>query len=81
MPIRHNAGDLECIYTLNEVAARTWELIDGERTVKEIEAILFEEFEVDRNVLEKDLKELFSDLSQIAAVELMEHHNEPRLPF
>ena len=29
--IRQNVGDLESIYTLNETAARIWELIDGKR--------------------------------------------------
>ena len=31
VPIRNNVGDLESIYTLNETAARIWELLDGVR--------------------------------------------------
>ena len=36
VPIRQNIGDLESIYTLNETAARTWELIDGQNTLSDI---------------------------------------------
>src|SRR5947209_15090125 len=36
LPIRKNLGDLESIYTLNEVGARIWELLDGRRTLREI---------------------------------------------
>ena len=36
VPIRHNVGDLESIYTLNEVGARIWELVDGQRKLKVI---------------------------------------------
>lgn len=46
VPIRQNVGDLESIYTLNEVAARIWELIDGKMKVEGIKEKLIEEFEV-----------------------------------
>jgi hypothetical protein len=36
VPIRSHVADLESIYTLDEVAARIWELIDGQRKVGEI---------------------------------------------
>ena len=32
LPIRQNLGDLESIYTLNEVAARVWELLGSVRS-------------------------------------------------
>src|SRR2546428_585129 len=46
LPIRKNLGDLESIYTLNEVGARTWELFDGRRSLREIRDILTREHEV-----------------------------------
>ena len=36
VPIRKNVGDLESIYTLDEVGARIWELIDGIRSLADI---------------------------------------------
>ena len=35
VPIRQKADDVESIYNLNEVAARIWELIDGQRQLTE----------------------------------------------
>lgn len=49
--------------TLNEVAARCWELADG-RTVSEIVGVLQSEFEVNRSDLEVDVRELLTKLDE-----------------
>lgn len=68
VPIRQNVGDLESIYTLNEVAARIWELIDGKRTGKEIREIIVKEFKVTPEKAEKDLIELLQKLEKIEGI-------------
>lgn len=68
VPIRKNVGDLESIYTLNEVAARVWELIDGKREVKEIKDKIVEEFAVTPEEAEKDLIELLEKLEKIEGI-------------
>jgi len=70
VPIRHNVGDLESIYTLNEVAARIWELIDGKRTVGEIRDKLLQEFEVTPQEAEKDLSGYIGELKSIGAIKM-----------
>jgi hypothetical protein len=57
VPIRQNVGDLESIYTLNETAARIWELIDSKIKVEEIKEKLIEEFKVTPEEVEKDIVE------------------------
>ncbi len=47
---------------LEEVGTRLWELLDGDRTVKEILGILLDEYDVEAEVLEKDVLEFLSDL-------------------
>jgi hypothetical protein len=69
VPIRQNVGDLESISTLNEVAARIWELIDGEKKVREIKDKIVEEFEVTPQQAEKDLIEYLKQLKKISAIE------------
>ncbi len=69
VPIRQNVGDLESISTLNEVAARIWELIDGTMKVKEIKDKIVEEFEVTPQQAEKDLIEYLKQLEKIGAIE------------
>ena len=68
VPIRQNVGDLESISTLNEVAARIWELIDGNMKVSEIKDKIIEEFEVTPQQAEKDLIEYLKQLEGIEAI-------------
>ena len=68
VPIRQNVGDLESISTLNEVAARIWELIDGKMKVREIKYKIVEEFEVTPEEAEKDLAEYIKQLVKIEAI-------------
>jgi hypothetical protein len=68
VPIRQNVGDLESIYTLNETAARIWELIDGKMKVVEIKEKIVEEFEVAPEEAEKDIIEHLMQLEEIKAI-------------
>lgn len=63
VPIRGHVGDLEGVYTLNEVAARIWQLIDGRRTsVREILDTVTGEYDVGIEEAVKDLLDFFQDL-------------------
>ena len=68
VPIRKNVGDLESIYTLNEVAARIWELIDGRRDIRQIEKIITDEFDVTSEKAERDIRNLLKQLAKIGAI-------------
>jgi len=68
VPIRQKVGDLESIYTINEVAARIWELIDGKRNVRQIRDMIVDEFEVDSQEAERDIIEHFQQLERIEAI-------------
>ncbi len=69
VPIRQKAGDVESIYTLNEVAGRIWELIDGEKSLAEIRDIIVAEFEVSPGETETDIENFLAGLKKIGAVE------------
>lgn len=68
VPIRQGLGDLESIYTLNETAARIWELLDGTATGKEIRNKITEEFDVTPEEAEKDLIQHLEELAGIKAI-------------
>ena len=68
VPIRRNVGDLESIYTLNDVAAYIWELLDGKRNILEIREKIVEEFDVSPEEAEKDLLELLQQLVKMKAI-------------
>jgi coenzyme PQQ synthesis protein D (PqqD) len=49
-------------YTLEAVSTRVWQLCDGRRTIAEIAAIIGEEYDQSREVIESDVLELVKDL-------------------
>jgi hypothetical protein len=56
------------IYLMNAVGGRIWALLDGERRVDEISAIVAAEFEVGADQAESDLIVFLQQLEQIGAV-------------
>jgi hypothetical protein len=68
VPIRQNMGDLESVYSLNEVGSRVWELLDRAPTLAEIRDRLADEFEVGAEQVERDLLEFLNQLQAIRAV-------------
>jgi len=68
VPIRHNVGNLDFVYTLSPVAARIWALLDGQRSVGSIVDMIVEEYEVSRETAEADARELLSDLVEVSLV-------------
>lgn len=68
VPIKQKASDIESIYTMNDVASRIWELIDGEKSLGDIRTIIIKEFEVGPEEAEKDLVEFSKQLEKIGAV-------------
>jgi hypothetical protein len=68
VPIRQKAGEIDSIYTLNEVASRIWELLDGEKQVEEIKNAIVEEFEVSAKEAEEDLLKFLQQLEEAGAV-------------
>jgi Coenzyme PQQ synthesis protein D (PqqD) len=68
VPIKDNVGDLGCIYSLNGVGAFIWELIDGERSLLDIQHEIVEEFEVASEEAERDLRDFVDDLYKLGAI-------------
>ncbi len=68
VPIRRRAGEIESLYTLNEVAARIWELIDGNRSLEQIRDIIVSEYDVAQEEAEKDILEFVQQLESIGAL-------------
>ena len=69
VPIRQNVGDLQCIYTLNEVGARIWELLDNAGTVADMVSSVAKEYEVEQPQAQADLLDFLTQLESIGAIE------------
>ncbi len=70
VPIRQNVGDLESISTLNEVATRIWELIDGKKKVRELKDAILDEYDVTPKKLETDIIKYIKELEDIGAIQV-----------
>jgi hypothetical protein len=68
IPIRNSVVEMEAMYTMNEVGARVYELIDGKRPVREIVETIVTEFEVAFETAEADVREFISQLLLIESV-------------
>jgi hypothetical protein len=68
IPVAHQLNGKNWLFVLNEVGARIWELIDGGRSVQQIEELLLEEFDTTPEKLEEDLLRLLNQLQKLGAI-------------
>lgn len=68
MPIYKTSDEINCIYTLNKVASRVWELLDGKRSLVELKNKLLREFDTTPEEVDKEMQKLLKDLKEIKAV-------------
>ena len=69
VPIRRKLGEVECLYALNEVGARIWDLIDAKRSLDALRAAIVEEYEVSETEAQEDLMTLIEQLKDIGAIQ------------
>ena len=69
VPIKRRLTDVNSIYVLNETGAALWNRIDGKRSVQDIHADFFEEYDVTVEQLRQDFETLLADLLSIHAIE------------
>lgn len=62
VPIRGHVGDLDAIYTLNEIGTRIWQLLDAPATVEQIAAVISAEYDVTQAEAERDVIELLDSM-------------------
>ena len=68
VPVHGHVGDLDSIYTLNEVGSAVWELIDGETSVSQIIDAVSREYAVTREESEADVIELMGSLESAGLI-------------
>jgi hypothetical protein len=68
VPIKNNVGDLNSIFTLNEVGTTIWELIDGKNSVREIAEAICKTYEVIPEVAEKDAIDFLRSIEEAGLI-------------
>lgn len=72
VPVRNRVGDLDSVFTLNPVASRIWELLDGQRPVDAVVDAVCEEYEVSREAALSDVQELMRALEEAHLIHSVE---------
>ena len=62
VPISSGVGELDAIYTLNDLGSRIWQLIDGPTSVMQIVEIIHREYDVPEGVATSDVVEFLEQL-------------------
>ena len=68
MPIYKTSEEINCIYTLNKVASRIWELINGKTSLREIKSKVLKDFDTNPQEVDKEMQKFLKDLKEIKAV-------------
>ena len=69
VPLRDSVAETESLYSLNEVGARVYDLVDGKRPVRDIFAAIEEEFEVSFEQAQDDVMQFLEQLLTIKSIE------------
>ena len=70
VPIKNKVGDLDSIYTLNEIGTMIWELIDGKKSVSKIVEAVHNAYEVPLEEAEKDTIDFLNTLKVSGLIRL-----------
>src|SRR5437588_3419765 len=62
VPVAGSVGDLECVYTLNEVATTIWELLEAPRAASQIAELLAADYDAKVSDLAADVAEFLEVL-------------------
>ena len=68
IPVRNRVGDLSAIYTLNEVGARVWQMIEGGARVSQMVEALSHEYDVMADQAARDVVELLDSMEAAGLV-------------
>lgn len=68
LPIYKTSDEIDCIYTLNKVASRVWEMLDGKKTVGQIKKQVLGEFDTTPGEVDKEMRRLLKDLREIEVI-------------
>jgi hypothetical protein len=68
VPVRGRVGDLDSIFTLNEIGVRVWTMLDGKSDVANIVKAITEEYDVTEDTASQDVSELLQSLAEAGLV-------------
>ena len=68
VPIKGHVGDLEGVFTLNELGTTIWKLINGQTTARELAEAVRNEYDVEAAEAEKDVVDFLQSLEDAGLI-------------
>ena len=68
VPIKGRVGDLDSIYTLNEVGTLIWQLIDGQRNIGQIVQSVRQTYDVESEEVTRDTFDFLGSLEKAGLI-------------
>ena len=68
VPIKGHVGDLEGVFTLNELGVMIWQLINGQTTARELVEAVQNEYDVEAQEAEKDVVDFLRSLEDAGLI-------------
>jgi len=68
VPIRRDVGDMDSIYTVNEVGVFLWRHLASGTQARDLKAMLLDEYDVSAATAEADLAEFLQNLENLGAI-------------
>ena len=68
VPIKGHVGDLEGVFTLNEVGAMIWRLIDGRTTGRQLAEAVRNEYDLGASEAKKDVVDFLRSLEDAGLI-------------
>ena len=68
VPIKGHVGDLDGLFTLNEVGAMIWRLIDGQKTGRQLAEAVRDEYDVEAAEAEDDVVDFLRSLEDAGLI-------------
>jgi hypothetical protein len=70
VPIRSRVGDLASIYSFNGTGTSIWKLLETPKTLVELVAAVAQEYDVEQERVEKDVKEFLGEMLSVGLAEV-----------
>lgn len=68
VPIHQNVANMDCIYTLNDVGALVWEVLETPTSLPTIIDLVSNEYEADIETIQEDLSTFLQEMEECGAV-------------
>jgi hypothetical protein len=76
VPVRSHVGDLDAIYTLNELATQIWQLLDGRTNVDQIVEAVCRQYDISPEEARKDTIDFLQSLEAADLITLLDDGKE-----